>query len=136
MSKRLCNILLALFSLMVGCALYICFRNNAYISVLLRKLAPLALLHDCMQPYSSSLLAYYLPDFLWAFSFCEFLLAVHKPGKTGILICALGTALFGAVWELLQWGQIISGTADLWDVFSYFSAGIISTVINWGGKKT
>lgn len=135
MSRRGCNILLAYISLLVGGTLYACFRSTTYIAIALRSIPGIATLSQKAAVISCDFLSYYFPDFLWAFSLCCALNAIHLPGRCITLLCGIGTVALGVLWEVLQYTHIVSGTGDLWDIFVYFLAALLATIINLGGRK-
>ena len=135
MTKRKCNILLACTALALGGFLYICFRSGTYIAVLVDSIIPIGHLQTAMLPLACPLLSYYIPDFLWAFSLCCMLIAVNTNNLQSVLLCAGFTLFFGIMWELLQHLHILSGTGDIWDVFIYLLAAVLSAIINLGGNK-
>ena len=134
MSKQKKNTLLSILALVIGCMLYVWFRPNTYISRLLGWMNTTQAPPFC-SPFIRDLFRFYLPDFLWAFSLSCGLIAIHNPGTTGIIICALAAFLLGAVWELLQHLGVVSGTADIHDAIMYLLASTLCIIFNVKEKK-
>ena len=45
------------------------------------------------------------------------------------------TAIYGCVWELLQWLSILGGTGDYLDIIMYLLASILCLIINLKERK-
>jgi len=131
MSRRSCNILLACGAMVLGCFLYVCFRSTTYVALLFQRISAIRQL----QAFSCDFCAYYFPDFLWAFSLCCLLNAIHLPRKPGTWVCGVAAFSLGALWEGLQYRQAVSGTGDYWDILAYLLAALLSTIINLGGRE-
>lgn len=76
-------------------------------------------------------LKYYLPDYLWGVALACGLHAIFNPKAKESLICTVVVVLLGALYEVLQWFGIISGTGDIVDVVLYALAGATVNVINY-----
>lgn len=131
MSRRMRNIVFAVTALLLGGALYVLFRGNTCVSILVRSILPVP-----QFPMSCPFLSFYLPDFLWAFSLCCLLMAIHTPDSKGVVLCSVFGFSLGVLWELLQYAHITGGTGDIWDMAVYLLAAALSVLINLGGKKT
>lgn len=70
----------------------------------------------------------YLPDGLWAFGFVSCLLLIWKE-KINAFWMVMAFCFF-IVFEYLQKINIIGGTADVYDVFVYFTFAFLAIVIN------
>jgi len=73
------------------------------------------------------LVSNYLPDGLWAYSFASIMLIIWDRQLNFLWI--VSCYLIAAGFELLQYWQLITGTADRIDVITYFifiSAGLLS----------
>ena len=124
------------FALAFGALLYGIYRQDTYIGEIIGNLISVSL------PTDSSLAAFaawYFPDYLWMFSMNCALFAIMLPkGKNVILWCSVALS-FGVLWEVLQLSDLVSGTADLWDIFMYsmaaFSAAMIALFIKKESKK-
>ena len=106
-------------ALLIGVAIYIFFREHTYINNFfgLQKISSRdSLLLDAI--------SFYLPDFLWAYSL-TFMLALFCEHRLSGAI----SSLFGVVWELLQRSDVVSGTFDLIDIFTYITASIFAVLI-------
>jgi len=129
MSRRRKNILICLVSLFLGALLYICFRNHTYLSILVDKAIPLASLQTYLRPYRNDFLMFYLPDFLWGLSLGCALEAINLPPK-GVMPSGAIAFLCGCIWELGQHLGFVNGTADPLDALMYFTAGLVTTIVN------
>lgn len=135
MSRSIRNVLLACAALMLGCILYVCFRSTTYVAVFFRRIPLINLLCQFIQPYSNAVLSFYFTDFLWAFSFCCLLNAIHVPGIKGTILCGGATFFAGVIWEVLQYMHVVTGTCDALDMLTYLLAALLSTTINLGGRS-
>lgn len=132
MKKRFNWILYSFLSLGIGALLYGLYRQDTYIGKLIGNIVQISL------PISSAfsaLAAWYLPDYLWMFSLTCALFAIMLPKGKTLLIWGGVSFFAGAVWEALQRMQIVSGTADLWDVFLYSMAVLSAAIIEITNKK-
>ncbi len=85
--------------------------------------------------FSCDFLMYYLPDFLWGFSLSCLLQAFCVYSFKGTVLCCCITAIYGCVWELLQWLSILGGTGDYLDIIMYLLASILCLIINLKERK-
>lgn len=135
---KITNFCFGLISLSIGGCFYIICRPNSYIHKMFISLFSIPLLSR--KPTEDIiLLSYYLPDFLWALSFCCFLsLIIHT--KNSHYVAPTVVILLGTVWEILQLFQFITGTGDFIDILLYLAAGVTSVIINFllnsKGEKT
>ena len=134
MSRRTQNILFACAALVLGCVLYVCFRGSSYVAMLIQRILPAEQLCRFVQPYGNAFLSFYLPDLLWAFSFCCLLNSIYVPGMKGTVACGGAAFLAGAIWEIFQYTGLVTGTGDVLDMLAYLLAALLSTTINLGGK--
>ena len=134
MSIRLQNILLAVFALFFGLVLYVLFRDTTYVAILFRSIPIVDLWCQHIKPDSNAVFAFYLPDFLWSFSFCCFLNAIYDSKTKGIVLCGVAAVMIGVVWEVLQYVCFVTGTGDILDMVTYFLAALLATIINLGGN--
>ena len=134
MSRRVQNILLTVFALGLGGMLYVCFRGTTYVAVAFRRIPFVDLLCQYTQHYGDAFSAFYLPDFLWGFSFCCMLNAIYIPKMKGTVICGGSAFLMGVAWELMQYTHLVTGTGDVLDMLTYLLAALLSTIINLGGN--
>lgn len=124
------------FALAFGALLYGIYRQDTYIGEIIGNLISVSL------PTDSSLAAFaawYFPDYLWMFSMNCALFAIMLPkGRDVLLWCSVALSS-GVLWEILQFYDLVSGTADLWDIFMYsmaaFSAAMIALFIKKESKK-
>ena len=79
-------------------------------------------------PHGASLLAYHLPDGLWAYAFFSCLLIIWDREMQAVWV---GVAFCVAiVFEVLQSLNYISGSGDVWDVVTYSVFFIASLLLN------
>ena len=118
-------IYLSIISLVLGACVYVFFKEKSYLHLAMVRLlgVPFGLHTDCV------FVNHHLCDFLWAFSLACGLLFILGETKKVKLLCGGITVGYGAVWELLQFTHIASGTGDLWDVLSYFLASLLAIFI-------
>ncbi len=126
-TKRRCLFLLiSVITLVIGGGLYLFCRKESYIGQLLPT--PTV---DLTGHLWTEFILYWAPDYLWGVSLAAALFAVLLPlGKwawrwSGVVAC------YGVVWEGLQLCQIVSGTADWWDILSYIAAALTVVIINF-----
>lgn len=131
MSKRGVNILVGALSLLIGGVIYILSREDSFIAAMAERFLPLTPIRDLVQHSAWTFAKYYLPDFLWGLSLGCGLHVIHMPKKTGTLLCASGAFMCGLVWEVLQYLDITGGTGDLWDIFMYLLAALLTIFINF-----
>lgn len=130
MSKRKKNIRFSLTALVVGCFLYVFFRENTYVGNMFDSIENIEKMRQMFSSQICDLCKFYLPDFLWGFSLSCGLIAIYVPGIKGIIICASVAFLCGCMWELLQYIGVLSGTGDIHDIIMYFLASAICIIIN------
>lgn len=130
MAQRKKNVLLGIIALGFGLLLYVVFRPNTYIGRTMDSLVCMDKVRLICAVYAKDLWKFYLPDFLWAFSLGCCLIAIYNPGARGLFACSAVSFLCGSVWELLQYLNVVSGTADIHDVIMYFLASAICILIN------
>ena len=135
MSKRKVNSLLGTLALAMGGCIYILFRDRSYIAMLFEGWPLISCIRSIIAPYAGNYVKYYLGDFLWCFSLGCYFQAVFLPKNMGVFLCAGAAFLCGTAWELMQYIQFISGTADVLDILMYLSAGILCTIINLKERK-
>lgn len=128
MKKRRFYAFLSAASLSLGGVIYILFRPATYIAKAFIKVFPfISKISGVLFLSNCTFLKYYFPDYLWAFSLLCCFNAVSKSTKT-MVYRACAVFLMGALWEILQYFHIISGTGDLIDVFMYITA-VLSVVL-------
>ncbi|MBQ4382328.1 MAG: hypothetical protein II794_06285 [Oscillospiraceae bacterium] len=119
-SFRLLNILLPLAA---GAAVYVFFRSDTYIALVVRALLPG--MENVGTLPGTAFLRNYACDMLWAWALCFACSWVLDLPAAGAL-CA---AALGALMELLQLRGLMGGTFDLWDIIlealSAFCASLI-----------
>lgn len=67
----------------------------------------------------------YSSDFFWALSFCCILCCFLTKKQSGLIVFS-----FGVIWEALQMVGLVSGTADIIDVFAYLVAVLSVIKVN------
>ena len=127
------EVLLSLLSLSLGLFIYIFFRKETYIHTLLRMNHSFGFSH--LNFFGSDFIKYYLPDFLWAFSLTNALIAVSEKTKVEVYIIGVVVIFLSIVWEILQLVKIVGGTFDFMDCFLYLIAAIAAVVIGTERKK-
>ena len=130
MSKKVLNAGLSFFTILLGGTLYLLFRENTIISNRFETFCDLTSVRNLLSPFSNDIFKYYLPDFLWAFSLCCGLNVLYEKKVLRAIEAGIVTILFGCAWEILQYANIIFGTADIIDVILYLTASITSVMIN------
>ena len=123
-------------ALAFGALLYGVYRQDTYIGGMISALISTSLPVD---NWISAFAAWYFPDYLWAFSMNCALFAIMLPKGRGVLLWCSVALSSGVLWEILQFYDLVSGTADLWDIFMYsmaaFSAAMIALFIKKESKK-
>lgn len=136
MSRRSINILLGTAALVLGCGLYVLFRSSTYVAGVFSGFQWIRFLREWLAPFACGFLKFWLPDFLWGFSFGCYLQAIYLPkGKAALLLGGI-SLVFGILWELMQYFAVVPGTGDVLDILLYFLASIICTLINLKERAT
>ena len=130
-SKTKLTILYAvgIVSLVAGLMLYLIYRETAYVTEFMSCLLPLNSLRKTFPFSECEFLKFWIPDFLWAISFSSWMHIVLMPKLKGSLFCFLTVSFIGIAFEFLQQIDVISGTADFWDIVSYVSASMLISII-------
>lgn len=129
MSNRVFCFVTGLISLIIGCSLYVFFRSNTYISLLVSKIFSFKTILDGFDNSLYRFVSFYLPDFLWGLSLCFGLLGIYCPNRKMVFFLALIPFFYGLIWELLQYYKITKGTGDIYDVIMYLNACCIAVTI-------
>ena len=124
MRLRLRWSVISVVSLLCGALDYMLYRQDTYIGAL--SIFPGMPFH-----WGYDFFAYYFPDFLWAFSLIFGLFSILSPLKQNTVLCLLITVAYGYTWELAQYLNWISGTADWIDVVMYIAAAISAVMIKY-----
>ena len=112
--------------LMIGLVYYLVFRPYTYLSLLFKQLFGVTA-KVSIKP--NPLIDNYICDLLWSYSTTYLIAEIaqkHHIGK-GDLIIILGVLI--SLPELLQYFQIITGTADFIDVIVQFIGCVLALVI-------
>lgn len=112
--KFLFGCLHILFPLLLGLALYLCFRPDTYISQLFYQVLGLSPVSVTRLPgWLLAFLQNFACDMLWAYALtcCVYLIWGGRLLPVGLLCVG-----FSAAMELLQYFGVISGTFDFWDI--------------------
>lgn len=119
-NKRLLGKLNMFFPLLLGCLIYLVFRQDAYIQNATDLIPPIRFLREWLlvEYYPKSVLGkfffYNFTDFLWAYSLEWSVLLATKKKSCNTIICAIYCSLT----ETVQlWMPDIS-TFDVWDIVS------------------
>ena len=123
------NIAWSFAALLGGAMLYILLRPDSYIGKLFSYCRYIFDFQNGLRHISADFLRYYLPDMLWALALGCCLQGFVAPKGVGLL-CGAVSLLFGMLWELLQFGDVLKGTGDWWDVLMYFCGALASVIIN------
>ncbi len=129
MKNRVFYTITSIILLCCGGLLYIIFRENTYIAEIFSVLPAINVLQKSASNIKLEFFKYYLQDFLWAVSLNLALFIVIEPTFKQGVICSVITFLFGTLWEILQYLEIISGTSDICDILMYFMATIFAILI-------
>ena len=127
--KKYIYLILGISSLILGLMIYLLFRENTYISKFILSLVTFDKLKMYLNWLKCDFVCFYLPDYLWAFSLSCWLHIIFEPDKKGSIVCTIVVFAVGAIYEFLQYINIISGTGDFIDVFFYILAGITVNLI-------
>ena len=126
MSKRIKMLLLCLLSLTIGVIIYTYYRSDTYIGNLASEI--LNVKYKTEDRFT--IISYYIPDYLWAFSLCSGLFAIYPlKSKHGFWWGAV-TFIYGVAWEFMQYSSLVSGTFDIVDIIMYFTAASSVVSIN------
>lgn len=123
------NLLLSVFFLTLGGAIYIITRPDTYISQLAKNIMCISLLQNKLSFLNSNFFKYYLPDFLWSASFTCALFVINS----SIVRVAFISGLIGILWETAQFIGLTDGTGDFHDIIMYLTAIIFVVLINKKG---
>ncbi len=126
---------IAVVSLLLGALLYLFFRESTYISKWFFEIFPHLKTSSGFFFLKNNFTKYYFADFLWSASFSSWLHIIVLPKPRGSVKCAIFTGIFGLCFEVMQKFDVISGTADFWDVILYNSAGMLISIIYSFKKK-
>ena len=130
MSKRNLNILLSISALVIGGLIYILFRDNSYIAILFNHIPIIQYIRQHVTTLRVHFIKFYLPDLLWGFSLCSGLHAIYLPNAKTSVLCGITAFSCGAIWEIMQYMGILSGTGDLLDVLMYLFGCLVCIIIN------
>ena len=113
-------------SLIIGAVLYCCIRTESNIYCIINQMIQL----PDVDVETLRFLSFYLPDYLWAFSFSCFLYLIYGRSEKGSVICSVLVCILGSVFEGAQAKGIISGTGDVVDIFLYIFAVLTAYIIH------
>lgn len=131
LKKRIILSMISAVSLTFGLILYLVLRKDTYFHGWLPQAFCNLIYSDVERNFITDFLRYYLPDFLWAFSFSSALTAVTIPlSNKHLFFNSLVVFIVGAAYEALQYFEIVGGTFDLFDILMYAVAVMISAAIN------
>ena len=108
----------SVIGLTFGGIIYVLLGKNTYINRILNYNVDIEL-----TPFLS-FLRFYFADFLWAYGLCFSLSVILDCKKAAII-----TVLFSALYEILQYFNVISGTGVFFDVLVYLAASFIVAFI-------
>ena len=123
--------IVGILALALGGGCYLLCRPNTYVAQAVIKIIPMREVRNQLSWLDCGFLKYYLPDYLCGVALACGLHAIFNPKAKESLICTVVVVLLGALYEVLQWFGIISGTGDIVDVVLYALAGATVNVINY-----
>ena len=135
MPKMTVNILISAVALMIGCAFYVLFRSDSYVSRLLFEDYSIDYSREVANNPLFKIANYYFLDYLWTLAFACALRVVFDEGKITLCVCCGIPFICGCIWELLQYASVVNGTGDFWDVVMYFFAGMSALLLNMKEKN-
>ncbi len=109
--------------------MYVFFRGNTYVSILLEKVGIAKLGEISVSNRFLIYLSFYLPDFLWALGLCCDFFVIFNNGFREAVICGAISFLCGSLWEVLQYANVVKGTGDTFDIIMYLIAVIIALLL-------
>ena len=115
-------VVLGAVALLLGLVIYLLFRPNTYISRFILKFLPLDL-SEILTMINTPFFKFYMGDYLWAFSLSCWLRFIFNDRSKNALSVAI-VAIAGALYEMMQYFGIISGTGDILDCLLYLLAGL------------
>ncbi len=118
--------LISINTLLLGAVLYIWLRPESYVGAFVRQLLKI----NSQANIRFIPISFYLPDLLWGMSLCSGLYAIYPINRKRMWLWGVVTFLYGTLWELAQKLNIVSGTADIFDVILYLVAAIVVVMIN------
>ena len=120
--NKLQNIIIGFSLFLMGCGIYVVFRQNIYI---LQQFQHNAIL-QCIKielPYNGNPFRYFLlyvfSDMLWYSALLFVMIGLHQAKKYVSRITLLIAVISPFVLEILQYYHCIVGTYDILDVFAY-----------------
>lgn len=122
-------------SLFAGLLIYLFYRPDSYISILLQRYVSFGFNLGLFDIFNNKFIKFYFVDYLWAFSLSCGLHSIFMPGKIGTYAITAVVFLYGMIYEVLQLCSIIDGTGDILDVLLYALAGITVNIINLQRRK-
>ena len=125
MRTRKKHLYLSIFSLMLGLLYYVFFKPNSYLHIAAAELFET----DFGKELDFVILNSYFCDFLWGFSLAEGLIFILGGTLKKRMLCGAIATAYGALWEVLQFAGVISGTGDLVDMLTYLQASILAVMI-------
>ena len=134
MTKRKLLILIGTISLLLGGLIYLLFRKNTYVAILL-NCQLIESIRYSLNELNVDFVKFYLPDFLWALSLCCYLLSLFNPKFIGTVFCSLTVLFYGVLWEVGQYTNVFKGTGDITDIIMYLSASIFAVFIYTKEKR-
>ena len=132
------SIVLAFSSLMVGCIIYLLFRQDILAVHWIgnpKWIEPFRINIGYDGNLLTYILLYCLPDALWFFSFLLFEFILYDKSIILCRILLYSTIAIPFLLETLQYCKIIGGTFDILDVISYLTALLIVLIIEKYEKK-
>ena len=127
MHKKYIFIILSCFSLFLGGAVYLLYRENVIISIFVEQFIDLSRIR-ALRPFPESIFINgYLCDYLWMFSFTSSFAFLFYEERRKWLAYTFNF-LCGVFWEIAQLKSLVSGAFDFLDVLTYLTA-VFSVVL-------
>ena len=127
--QRLKYFLLGLASIVLGLLIYLIFRPNTYVSVLVKMFLRIDIPAE-LSNYNVPFLKYYFADYLWAFAFSCWLRCIPFNVRKRDAVCFLVVGVTGILYEIMQFFGVVSGTGDIYDCLLYLLAGWTVNILN------
>ena len=136
MNTRVFALVQAVIALFTGFIIYMLFREKTFIHMVF--CFPYESVFSNYTFWGSTLIRYYLPDFLWGYSLTAILYSIYPPNRKLFDIVPILLASFtGIFFEGMQTLEVFSGVGDMIDVLFYILATVVAYIIilNFGRRN-
>lgn len=132
LNKRICLLFVSFICVFGGLVIYLTLRQNTFIHLFIgERLSDKLYIQHSQNNFLFIFLKYYFVDLLWGISLSFALIAVTEiVSFKRIIFCSLFSFIFGLLFEIIQYYDLVNGTFDFIDIFMYLIAALISAVIN------